>query len=76
MASNILGSFMIVGSTFFSPKGSNLVVNYSLCHGPSYFNFSKNELHIEDGTELSIGMYCSNVHILIADSISTLLKLG
>ena len=66
MASNIVGSFTIFGSTFFSPQGSNLKVNYSQ---PGYFNFSKNELCTEDGTELHIGIYCSNVHVLIEDSI-------
>lgn len=39
-------------------------LNYSLCNRPSYFNFSHNNLH----SELLLGINCSDVQILIADS--------
>ena len=63
-ATNVVGMFSIFSSTF---KGidSNIMVNYSLCNRPSYLNFSKNR--IQD-TELHIGIYCSDVKVLIDDS--------
>ena len=41
------------------------MVNYSLCNRPSYLNFSKNKMQ---NTDLRIGIYCSDVKVLIDDS--------
>ena len=67
VATNVLGTFSIFASTFILPPqgNNNLMVNYSLCNRPSYLNFSKNK--IQD-TELHIGIYCSDVKVLIDDS--------
>ena len=66
-ATNVVGTFSIFASTFIlPPQGSNnLMVNYSLCNRPTYLNFSKNK--IQD-TELHIGIYCSDVKVLIYGS--------
>ena len=65
-ATNVVGNFSIFASTFILPLGSNnIMVDYSLCNRSSYLNFSKNR--IQD-TELHIGIYCSDVKVLIDDS--------
>ena len=68
-ATNVVGTFSIFASTFISPQRegirSNIMVNYSRCNRSSYLNFSKNR--IQD-TELHIGIYCSDVKVLIDDS--------
>ena len=62
VAENVLGTFSIFSSAFFSCQ---IWVDYSLCNGPSYFNFSKSELH---DTSLHIGMYCPGIQVLVEDS--------
>ena len=65
VATNVLGTFSIFASTFFSPRGGRIQVDYSLCNGPSYFNFSKSKLHEID---IDIGMHCTGIHVLVEDS--------
>ena len=65
VATNVLGTFSIFASTFFSPQGGRIQVDYSLCDGPSYFNFSKSKLHEID---IDIGMHCTGIHVLVEDS--------
>ena len=69
VAMNIVGAFSIVGSTFFTPNGSNILVHYLMCNGNSHFNFSNNTLsNPSEGTELDFSIYCSNVQITLKDS--------
>ena len=76
-ATNVVEMFSIFASTFILPSqegiASNIMVNYSLCNRSSYLNFSKNK--IQD-TELHIGIYCSDVKVLIDDSRLQQSRLG
>ena len=65
VANNVLGTFSIFSSTFFSPQGGRIQVYYSLCDGPGYFNFSKSKLH-EIG--IDIVMHCTGIQVLVEDS--------
>ena len=65
MATNVLGTFSIFASTFFSPPVGSIRVDYSLCDVPSYFNFSKSKLHEID---FDIGMHCPGIHVMVEDS--------
>ena len=65
LATNVLGTFSIFASTFLSPQGSCIRVMYSLCNGPSYFNFRKSKLH---DIEIFIVMDCTGIHVLVEDS--------
>lgn len=71
VALDVVGSFSVLfNSTFYGSQvdSSNVIVNYSLCVGPSYFNFSHNKLRTEVGSyciELLIQVFCSNVKLLI-----------
>ena len=62
-ALDVVGSFSVVG--FVALKGGEICVNYSLCDRASYFNFSNNSL----SSGLLLGVKCSDVHLLIADSV-------
>ena len=64
MAKNVLGTFSIFASTFLF---GSIRVDYSLCDGPSYFNFSKSKLHEID---INIGMYtyCTGIQVVVEDS--------
>ena len=63
VATNVLGTFSTFASTFFSPQGVRIRVDYSLCDKPSYFNFSKSKLH-----DINIGMHCTGIQVLVEDS--------
>ncbi len=62
MATNVVGDFSVHASAFL---GGHIVVNYSLCYGPSHFNFSRSKLQ---DAELYIGIHCSDLWVLIDDS--------
>ena len=59
-ATNVVGLFSFVNTTFFS----GIFVNYSLCIQPSYFNISGSRFH----AELQVDVYCSDVQIQVTDS--------
>ena len=65
VATNVLGAFLVYDSNFFSPHSGHIYVNYSLCNGPSSLDFSRSKL---EDTKLHIGVYCSDVAVLIDDS--------
>ena len=62
VATNVLGTFSIFASTF---SFGRILVDYSLCDGPSYFNFSKNKLHEID---INIEMHCPDIQVVVEDS--------
>ena len=72
-ATNVLGTFIISSSTFFSSQVGNMLVEYSLCNSRgSYFNFSKNTLQ---DIEFDIAMHCTDIQVLVDDSrLSTTLR--
>ena len=65
MAKNVLGTFSIFASTFFSPPVGSIWVVYTLCDVPSYFNFSKSKLH---EIYINILMHCTDIQVVVEDS--------
>ena len=61
-AIDVVGSLSI--SNFTSMQGDKIQVSYSVCNAPSYLMFSHNSFN----SELSLGIECSDVHLVIADS--------
>ena len=57
------GSFSVLG--FIVLEEGEIRVNYSLCDRASYFNFNNSSL----SSGLLLGVKCSDVHLLIADSV-------